>query len=84
MCVCVCVSYLLHYTGLMSVWCVSSCVCLFSDLQIVNIGLRVLYRPDPLNLPTIYRFLGADFDERVLPSITNEVCLQLIVFLLHV
>ena len=39
----------------------------------VNIGLRVLYRPDQHNLPEIYRLLGTDFDERVLPSICNEV-----------
>ena len=44
-----------------------------SDLQIVNIGLRVLYRPDPMALPRLYRNLGQDFDDRVLPSITNEV-----------
>ena len=43
------------------------------DLQIVNIGLRVLYKPDPFELTAIYRTLGIDFDERVLPSITNEV-----------
>lgn len=43
------------------------------DLQMVTITLRVLSRPDPLQLPTIYRTLGTDFDERVLPSIVNEV-----------
>lgn len=43
------------------------------DLQIVQISLRVLFRPDPSNLPFIYRRLGRDFDERVLPSIVNEV-----------
>jgi len=43
------------------------------DLQMVNITLRVLSRPDPVNLPTIYRELGTDYDERVLPSIVNEV-----------
>jgi prohibitin 2 len=43
------------------------------DLQIVNIGLRVLYRPDPMALPRLYRNLGQDFDDRVLPSITNEI-----------
>ncbi|KAI9508898.1 hypothetical protein F5148DRAFT_1275555 [Russula earlei] len=35
------------------------------DLQMVNITCRAL--------PTIYRELGQDFDERVLPSIVNEV-----------
>jgi len=43
------------------------------DLQMVNISLRVLARPDALNLPHVYRMLGTDFDERVLPSICNEV-----------
>jgi len=43
------------------------------DLQMVNISLRVLSRPDPFYLPTIYRELGTDYDERVLPSIVNEV-----------
>lgn len=43
------------------------------DLQMVNISLRVLSRPDAIALPHIYRHLGTDFDERVLPSICNEV-----------
>lgn len=43
------------------------------DLQMVTITLRVLSRPDPLRLPTIYRTLGTDWDDRVLPSIVNEV-----------
>ncbi|ESO90550.1 hypothetical protein LOTGIDRAFT_204240 [Lottia gigantea] len=43
------------------------------DLQMVNISLRVLSRPESRNLPTIYKQLGQDYDERVLPSICNEV-----------
>ena len=43
------------------------------DLQMVNITLRVLSRPDTHHLPQIYRELGTDYDERVLPSIVNEV-----------
>lgn len=43
------------------------------DLQMVNITLRVLQRPDARMLPVIYRMLGTDYDERVLPSICNEV-----------
>ncbi|EDO19203.1 hypothetical protein Kpol_1050p61 [Vanderwaltozyma polyspora DSM 70294] len=43
------------------------------DLQMVNITCRVLSRPDVSQLPTIYRTLGQDYDERVLPSIVNEV-----------
>lgn len=43
------------------------------DLQMVNISLRVLSRPDAVQLPTMYRQLGTDYDEKVLPSICNEV-----------
>ena len=43
------------------------------DLQMVNISLRVLSRPDSSNLPFIHQELGQDFDEKVLPSICNEV-----------
>lgn len=43
------------------------------DLQMVNIALRVLSRPEQSALPKIYQQLGLDFDERVLPSICNEV-----------
>lgn len=39
----------------------------------VNIGLRVLFRPEQEKLPSMYRTLGLDYDERVLPSICNEV-----------
>ncbi len=39
----------------------------------VNIGLRVLTRPMPAKLPEIYRALGTDYAERVLPSII-QVC----------
>jgi len=42
------------------------------DLQMVNIGLRVLTRPVPNKLPEIYRTLGTDYGERVLPSIIQE------------
>jgi len=42
------------------------------DLQMVNITLRVLTRPDANKLPTVYRNLGTDFNERVLPSIVHE------------
>ncbi|KAJ1920758.1 Prohibitin-2, subunit of the prohibitin complex (Phb1p-Phb2p) [Mycoemilia scoparia] len=43
------------------------------DLQMVNITCRVLSRPDANNLHSIYRNLGTDYDERVLPSVVNEV-----------
>ncbi|CAG9460160.1 unnamed protein product [Pedinophyceae sp. YPF-701] len=42
------------------------------DLQMVSLGLRVLTRPDPEALPVIYRRLGMDYAERVLPSIIHE------------
>lgn len=44
-----------------------------ADLQEVSVALRVLFRPNPNKLQTIYRNLGKDYDERVLPSIVNEV-----------
>ncbi|WFC93904.1 Prohibitin-1, subunit of the prohibitin complex (Phb1p-Phb2p) [Malassezia brasiliensis] len=43
------------------------------DLQMVTLSLRVLSRPDIAHLPQIYQSLGTDYDERVLPSIGNEV-----------
>ncbi|KAF7339685.1 PHB domain-containing protein [Mycena sanguinolenta] len=43
------------------------------DLQMVSITLRVLSRPDVGHLSKIYQSLGMDYDERVLPSIGNEV-----------
>jgi len=43
------------------------------DLQMVNISLRVLSRPDASMLPHLHQELGQDFDEKVLPSICNEV-----------
>ncbi|KAJ2890199.1 Prohibitin-2, subunit of the prohibitin complex (Phb1p-Phb2p), partial [Coemansia aciculifera] len=43
------------------------------DLQMVNIVCRVLSRPNQHGLPQIFRTLGTDYDERVLPSIINEV-----------
>ena len=43
------------------------------DLQMVNITCRVLSRPRVEALPVVYRTLGTDYDERILPSIVNEV-----------
>uniref|UniRef100_A0A1J3DBR9 Prohibitin n=2 Tax=Noccaea caerulescens TaxID=107243 RepID=A0A1J3DBR9_NOCCA len=42
------------------------------DLQMVKIGLRVLTRPMADQLPEIYRTLGENYSERVLPSIIHE------------
>ncbi|CAG2237651.1 PHB1 [Mytilus edulis] len=43
------------------------------DLQNVNVTLRILFRPKADALPNIYTNVGLDYDERILPSITNEV-----------
>jgi len=43
------------------------------DLQMVNISLRVLSRPDAGRIPQIHKEMGTDYDEKILPSITNEV-----------
>merc|ERR1712039_85070 len=43
------------------------------DLQMVNISLRTLAKPHQGKLPQLYRQLGLDYDEKVLPSIVNEV-----------
>lgn len=42
------------------------------DLQMVTIAIRVLHKPNPNQLVWIYRMLGTNYDERVLPSIMNE------------
>ncbi|KAK8664048.1 hypothetical protein V6N13_083851 [Hibiscus sabdariffa] len=43
------------------------------DLQMVNLTLRVLSKPKVEKLPEIYQHLGLEYDEKVLPSIGNEV-----------
>jgi len=43
------------------------------DLQTVNIALRILSRPDETQLHVILDKIGPDYDERILPSIGNEV-----------
>jgi prohibitin 1 len=43
------------------------------DLQTVEVSLRLLYRPDIDSLPKIYSSFGVDYDQRVLPSLGNEV-----------
>lgn len=42
-------------------------------MQNVKITLRVLHRPEEKFLPSIYSQYGVDYDDRVLPSIGNEV-----------
>lgn len=51
------------------------------DLQTINITLRILYRPRAEILPKIFTNLGLDYEERVLPSITNEVLKSVVVSL---
>ncbi|KAH6758567.1 prohibitin 3 [Perilla frutescens var. hirtella] len=43
------------------------------DLQMVNLTLRVLSRPEVSRLSDIFQTLGLEYDEKVLPSIGNEV-----------
>lgn len=43
------------------------------DMQQVNISLRVLSRPKEDELATIFQALGTEYDERIMPSIGNEV-----------
>jgi len=43
------------------------------DLQQVNVSLRILSRPDETKLKDMYRIIGTDYSERILPSIGNEV-----------
>mmetsp|Transcript_832 Transcript_832/g.1725 ORF Transcript_832/g.1725 Transcript_832/m.1725 type:complete len:324 (+) Transcript_832:139-1110(+) len=42
------------------------------DLQMVTIGVRVLHKPDVNHLVWMYRHLGKNYDERILPSLMNE------------
>lgn len=50
-----------------------------TDLQTINLVLRVLFRPDEAKLGQIFRNLGLDYDERVLPSLGNEVLKAVVV-----
>lgn len=43
------------------------------DLQMVTIHVRMLFKPKVEGLPHIHQTLGEDYDERVIPSIANEV-----------
>lgn len=45
----------------------------------MTITLRILHRPEPTKLPSIYLNIGLDYAERVLPSITNEVLKAVVV-----
>lgn len=54
---------------------------IYTDLQNVNITLRILFRPVTNQLPRIFTSIGEDYDERVLPSITTEVLKAVVVSL---
>jgi len=42
------------------------------DLQMVDLGLRILYRPNASQIPWLAKNIGLNYDEKVLPSITHE------------
>merc|ERR1711937_729189 len=43
------------------------------DMQQINISLRVLFRPKRSALSNIYKEIGLDYEERIMPSIVTEV-----------
>jgi|TARA_B110001450_G_C17445330_1_gene409687 prohibitin 1 len=43
------------------------------DLQTVDLTLRILFRPKEEKINWILNNVGADYDDKVLPSIGNEV-----------
>ena len=43
------------------------------DIQMVTIHVRLLFKPNVASLTKIHSQLGPDYDERVLPSVGNEV-----------
>merc|ERR1719324_1326591 len=48
------------------------------DLQTVTIHCRLLFKPEIENLPVLHQRLGPEYDEKVLPSIGNEVLKSII------
>ena len=48
------------------------------DLQQVELTLRLLFRPLEEKLPEILNNIGPDYDDKVLPSIGNEVLKQVV------
>jgi prohibitin 1 len=53
------------------------------DLQTVKITLRVLYRPNKKFLPQLFNEYGEDYDERLLPSLGNDVLKAVVVMSPH-
>lgn len=43
------------------------------DLQMISLAVRVLYKPEIGSIPEIYRRLGVQYADVVLPSVINEV-----------
>eukprot|EP00002_Diphylleia_rotans_P007736 TRINITY_DN1739_c0_g1_i1.p1 TRINITY_DN1739_c0_g1~~TRINITY_DN1739_c0_g1_i1.p1 ORF type:complete len:273 (-),score=50.54 TRINITY_DN1739_c0_g1_i1:212-1030(-) len=43
------------------------------DLQNISVTVRMLFRPNEKNLPSIHQKYGPDYQEKILPSIGNEV-----------
>jgi hypothetical protein len=52
---------------------------LSADLQTVGVHVRLLYRPKINYLPQLHSKLGPDYDERVLPSLGNEILKAVVV-----
>jgi len=48
-------------------------VAVTNDLQTANVTIRLLLKPDERALVTLYQTLGKDYEERILPSIVNEI-----------
>ena len=48
------------------------------DMQQVELTLRLLFRPVESKLPEILNNIGPDYDDKVLPSIGNEVLKQIV------
>jgi hypothetical protein len=44
------------------------------DLQMIDINLRIIYRPQIDKLPEMYRTLGLDYDERFSPLLRLPTC----------
>jgi len=43
------------------------------DMQNVNLDIRILYKPFSNELNKIYANLGLDYEEKIMPTIINEV-----------
>ena len=48
------------------------------DMQQIELTLRLLFRPQEDKLPEILKNVGVNYDDKVLPSIGNEVLKQVV------